>query len=233
MKRILFVCHGNICRSPMAEFIMKKLVEEAHLQDSFHIASAATSTEELGNSVDPPARRKLAEHGISCDGKTARHAQVGAGRELPRVKRIQRLAKEGRLSGLREALDEKQVSGGGSLQEADDRLERRARLERTDGDRQFGQPTPGQKTAGRPIRRRRRFPTARRFERLSLLDLLAQRQHLAGLEIPAEGLAVFAPLVIKPLLPANDSPDDRSRRQLLHLSHRMELYHIGSLGRQA
>ena len=72
MKRILFVCHGNICRSPMAEFIMKKLVEEAHLQDSFHIASAATSTEELGNSVDPPARRKLAEHGISCDGKTVR-----------------------------------------------------------------------------------------------------------------------------------------------------------------
>ena len=72
MKRILFVCHGNICRSPMAEFIMKKLVEEAHLQDSFHIASAATSTEELGNSVYPPARRKLAEHGISCDGKTAR-----------------------------------------------------------------------------------------------------------------------------------------------------------------
>ena len=72
MKRILFVCHGNICRSPMAEFIMKKLVEEAHLQDSFHIASAATSTEELGNGVYPPARRKLAEHGISCSGKTAR-----------------------------------------------------------------------------------------------------------------------------------------------------------------
>ncbi len=71
MKRILFVCHGNICRSPMAEFIMKKLVEEAHLQDSFHIASAATSTEELGNGVYPPARRKLAEHGISCSGKTA------------------------------------------------------------------------------------------------------------------------------------------------------------------
>lgn len=72
MKRILFVCHGNICRSPMAEFIMKKLVEEAHLQDGFHIASAATSTEELGNDVYPPARRKLAEHGISCSGKTAR-----------------------------------------------------------------------------------------------------------------------------------------------------------------
>lgn len=71
-KRILFVCHGNICRSPMAEFVMKWLVDEAGLSDQFDIASAATSTEEIGNSVYPPARRKLAEHGISCAGKTAR-----------------------------------------------------------------------------------------------------------------------------------------------------------------
>lgn len=70
--RILFVCHGNICRSPMAEFVMKDLVEKAGLEDSFLIESAATSTEEIGNSVYPPARRKLAEHGISCEGKTAR-----------------------------------------------------------------------------------------------------------------------------------------------------------------
>lgn len=72
MKRILFVCHGNICRSPMAEFIMKKLVDDAGRTSEFEIASAATSTEELGNSVYPPAQRKLAEHGISCKGKTAR-----------------------------------------------------------------------------------------------------------------------------------------------------------------
>ena len=72
MYRILFVCHGNICRSPMAEFIMRDLVTHAGLGGKFHIASAATSTEELGNPVYPPARRKLAEHGISCAGKTAR-----------------------------------------------------------------------------------------------------------------------------------------------------------------
>ena len=72
MKRILFVCHGNICRSPMAEFVMKHLVSQAHRSDDFYIESAATSTEEIGNEVYPPARRKLAEHDISCKGKTAR-----------------------------------------------------------------------------------------------------------------------------------------------------------------
>ena len=72
MVRILFICHGNICRSPMAEFIMKDLAEKAGVSDQFHIESAATSTEELGNPVYPPARRKLSEHGIDCAGKTAR-----------------------------------------------------------------------------------------------------------------------------------------------------------------
>lgn len=72
MKKILFICHGNICRSPMAEFVMKQLVAEAGLSEQFEIASAATSTEEIGNPVYPPARRKLAEHGIACAGKTAR-----------------------------------------------------------------------------------------------------------------------------------------------------------------
>lgn len=72
MYNILFVCHGNICRSPMAEFVMKDLVKKAGLESQFHIESAATSTEELGNPVYPPARRKLKEHGIDCSGKTAR-----------------------------------------------------------------------------------------------------------------------------------------------------------------
>ena len=72
MTKIIFLCHGNICRSPMAEFVMKDLVEKAGLSAQFEIASAATSTEEIGNPVYPPARRMLAEHGISCAGKTAR-----------------------------------------------------------------------------------------------------------------------------------------------------------------
>ena len=72
MTRILFVCLGNICRSPMAEFVMKDLVKKAGLEDCFYIESAATSDEEFGNPVYPPARRKLAQHGINCVGKTAR-----------------------------------------------------------------------------------------------------------------------------------------------------------------
>ena len=72
MTRVLFVCHGNICRSPMAEFVMKDMVEKAGLAREIRVASAATTTEEIGNPVYPPARRKLAEHGISCEGKTAR-----------------------------------------------------------------------------------------------------------------------------------------------------------------
>ena len=72
MINILFVCHGNICRSPMAEFVMKDLVQKAGLEHEFSIASAATSTEEIGNPVYPPARRKLAEHGIGCAGHAAR-----------------------------------------------------------------------------------------------------------------------------------------------------------------
>ena len=78
--KILFVCHGNICRSPMAEFVMKKLVRDLPAESladvEFEIASAATSTEEIGNPVYPPARRMLAMHGIDCSGKTARQMTV-------------------------------------------------------------------------------------------------------------------------------------------------------------
>ena len=88
MIKILFVCHGNICRSPMAEFVMKKLVRDisssakqvttntALTAADFEIASAATSTEEIGNPVYPPARRMLGSHGIDCSGKTARQMTV-------------------------------------------------------------------------------------------------------------------------------------------------------------
>lgn len=71
MIKILFICHGNICRSPMAEFVMKDLVKKQNREADFYIASAATSTEEIGNPVYPPARKKLAEVGICADGKYA------------------------------------------------------------------------------------------------------------------------------------------------------------------
>lgn len=75
MIKILFVCHGNICRSPMAEFVLKDIVQKSGLSDRFYIASAATSTEEIwngiGNPVYPPAKAELARHGIGCEGKRA------------------------------------------------------------------------------------------------------------------------------------------------------------------
>ena len=75
MIKVLFICHGNICRSPMAEFILKDMVTKKGIADKFYIASAATSTEEIwngiGNPVYPPAKAELAKHGISCDGKRA------------------------------------------------------------------------------------------------------------------------------------------------------------------
>ena len=76
MVKILFVCHGNICRSPMGEFILKDLVRKAGVEERFEIASAAVSREEIGNPVYPPARRELQKHGISCAGKTARQVTM-------------------------------------------------------------------------------------------------------------------------------------------------------------
>ena len=72
VKNILFVCHGNICRSPMAEFIMKDMLAKAGLEGQIHIESAAVSSEEIGNPVYGPARRELEKHGITCQGKVAR-----------------------------------------------------------------------------------------------------------------------------------------------------------------
>ena len=72
MTKILFVCHGNICRSPMAEFVLQDMAKKAGVAEKFLIRSVATSTEELGNPVYPPARRELARHGIACDGHRAR-----------------------------------------------------------------------------------------------------------------------------------------------------------------
>jgi len=73
--KVLFICHGDICRSPMAEFVLKDMVERRGISSSFEIASAATSTEEIwngvGNPVYPPARDELKKHGISCAGKRA------------------------------------------------------------------------------------------------------------------------------------------------------------------
>ena len=105
MKRILFVCHGNICRSPMAEFVMKKIVSDAGMSEQFEIASAATSTEEIGNPVYPPARRKLAEHGISCDGKTAHqitrrdyeHYDYIVAMDINNLRNLQRMLGEDKL----------------------------------------------------------------------------------------------------------------------------------------
>ena len=85
MIKILFVCHGNICRSPMAEFVMKDLVAKAGVAADFEITSAAVSREEIGNPVYPPARRELARHGIRCDGHAARQVTMADYRKYDRI----------------------------------------------------------------------------------------------------------------------------------------------------
>ena len=82
MIKILFICHGNICRSPMAEFIFRDMVDKRGLGAQFFIASAATSREEIGNPVYPPAKRKLKGHGNDPAGKTARQMTAGDYRDF-------------------------------------------------------------------------------------------------------------------------------------------------------
>ena len=76
MIKILFLCHGNICRSPMGEYVLKDMAAKAGRAGAFEIASAAVSREEIGEPVYPPARRELAKHGISCAGHAARQVTM-------------------------------------------------------------------------------------------------------------------------------------------------------------
>ena len=83
--KILFVCHGNICRSPMGEFVLKDMVKKAHREAEFEIASAAVSREEIGNDIYPPARRELKKHGVSCEGHAARQITMEDYRHYDRI----------------------------------------------------------------------------------------------------------------------------------------------------
>ena len=85
MHRILFVCHGNICRSTMAEYVMKHLVEKAGKAGAYEIDSAAVSREEIGNPVYPPARRELEKHGVPCGGHRARQITMDDYRHFDRI----------------------------------------------------------------------------------------------------------------------------------------------------
>ena len=116
MIRILFICHGSICRSPMARFVLRDMVDRMGIGDDFVIESAATSREELGNPVHPPARAKLAEHGIDCRGYAARQMKasdyddfdyiIGMDREnMYYMKRLWPEDPEGKLSLLMDYTD--------------------------------------------------------------------------------------------------------------------------------
>ena len=85
MIKILFVCHGNICRSPMGEYILKDLAAKAGAADRFEIDSAAVSREEIGEPVYPPARRELQKHGVACGGHRARQVTMEDYRRFDRI----------------------------------------------------------------------------------------------------------------------------------------------------
>ena len=85
MPKILFVCHGNICRSPMGEYVLKDMVKKAGKEGEFEIDSAAVSREEIGNPVYMPARRELERHGVSCGGHRARQVTVADYRHFDRI----------------------------------------------------------------------------------------------------------------------------------------------------
>lgn len=117
MIKIMFVCHGNICRSPMAEFILKKMVSQKGIANDFVIASSATSTEEIwgdiGNPVYPPAKAELASHGISCEGKRAVQLQKSdydkydlfIGMDSANIRNMQRILGGDPKSKIRKLMD--------------------------------------------------------------------------------------------------------------------------------
>lgn len=116
MIKVLFICHGNICRSPMAEYIMKHLVKEAGVAEQFEIDSAATSTEEIGNDMYPPAKRKLTEHGIPFGCHAARQLRRSdyeyydylIGMDVANMRNISRICGCGHLSSsIDKDLDDK------------------------------------------------------------------------------------------------------------------------------
>ena len=113
MTKILFICHGNICRSPMAEFVMKDLAAKAGRSGDFEIASAAVSREEIGNGVHHGTRRKLAQVGISCAGKTSRlltaadykYYDLLIGMDRDNLRRMERICGEDREGKMHLLLD--------------------------------------------------------------------------------------------------------------------------------
>lgn len=118
MTRIMFVCHGNICRSPMAEFIFKKMLDEKGISSEFLVASSATSTEEIswngiGNPVYPPARAELKKHGIDCGGKRAvqlkredyENYDLFIGMDSNNIRNMRRIFCEDRENKIRKLMD--------------------------------------------------------------------------------------------------------------------------------